>query len=624
MKKALRIGYNQYYDDKLFAKHLAFIKENISVIDEITLFTEFSHYGYRDLNTTKENALLLKDRIKQYRTAGVKSVGVNLLCTMGHWEEGWDIFPKAPFPYLVNENGIASLSCLCPANQDFLEHTAKRYALYANIGADFIWMDDDIRPIYHGIVKEYCFCSECLEAFNRENRTSFTREELVEQIRTNPQIADAWEQREYRVMLTLFETIKKAIHTANPAIEIGYMSIPHNAYPEWIEKSGAKRLRPGGGFYSDERPIDLFEKAFNVQYQISICPKDIQDIQYEYEAFNYQTLERSMHLSELETSLSLISGCNGVLYNDDIFYDRQQTVIMLQRSVDKWNTLNRVNSTCSPAGVYCKNVQIAKAFNEISIPVTPYFENSVAAVLMGADLDSMSDSDIRNALQKHLLTDGAGVEVLYKRGFGDFCGGRIKSVYDNGMAERFCDHPVNGEYAHYYRDVFMHFIDVRNHSDDAYEFEPSDEAEILSNLETVTHIPVGCSMYKFETPSGFRFAADGYLFPNTIKTAPKREQLGNLIDWLSGNQLPVRIKDAIKIIPTVTTDSHGGMNMMLTNASFDPSGSFTCVVRNPREFYAIGPSGQLLPIQQTHTAEETMITIENLPAWDYILLTNQS
>ena len=98
MKNALRIGYNQYYDDKLFAKHLAFIKENISVVDEITLFTEFSHYGYRDLNTTKENALLLKDRIQQYRAAGVKSVGVNLLCTMGHWEEGWDIFPKAPFP----------------------------------------------------------------------------------------------------------------------------------------------------------------------------------------------------------------------------------------------------------------------------------------------------------------------------------------------------------------------------------------------------------------------------------------------------------------------------------------------------------------------------------------------
>jgi len=32
----------------------------------------------------------------------------------------------------------------------------------------------------------------------------------------------------------------------------------------------------------------------------------------------------------------------------------------------------------------------------------------------------------------------------------------------------------------------------------------------------------------------------------------------------------------------------------------------------------------LLPVSQSHTAEETVITIENLPAWDYILLTNQS
>ena len=152
MKKALRIGYNQYFEDKAFEKHLAFIKENLSLIDELALFAECSHYGYRDLESEKQKVVVIEDRIKQYRAAGVKSVGINLLSTIGHLEEAWGVFPRAPFQYQVNESGVESKGCLCPANKDFLEHTAKRYALYAGIGADFIWMDDDIRPDNHGVV----------------------------------------------------------------------------------------------------------------------------------------------------------------------------------------------------------------------------------------------------------------------------------------------------------------------------------------------------------------------------------------------------------------------------------------------------------------------------------------
>ncbi len=43
MKKALRVGYNQYYTDAEFEKHLAYVTENLDVLDEIAMFTEFSH-----------------------------------------------------------------------------------------------------------------------------------------------------------------------------------------------------------------------------------------------------------------------------------------------------------------------------------------------------------------------------------------------------------------------------------------------------------------------------------------------------------------------------------------------------------------------------------------------------
>ncbi len=618
MKKALRVGYNQYYNDDVFEKHLSYIKENIAVIDEIAMFAEFSHYGYWSLEFSKENAAIIKERIQQYKEAGIKSVGINLLCTIGHCDEGWSVFPKAPFPYQVSKDGTVSKALLCPNNKAFLEHTAKRYSIYSDVGADFIWMDDDIR-----ITEDFCFCDDCIKEFNDENHTGFTREELAQKLSSDTDVRKAWERRKNRVIATVLQTIKEAVNITNPHIEIGYMSIYCNSNRELIEKSGAKRLRPGGGYYNDDHPYDLFEKIFSVEYQIYNCPPHISDIQYEYEAFNYQTLERSVQLSKVETGLAIMSGCTGVLYNDNIFYDSEKTAFLLKNFAEKWNTLSRVNETCRPAGVFCVHPHISRFFNEISIPITRFIENSVAAVLMGEDLRNMSDEELEQVLSKNLLTDGEGVDLLNQRGFGDMCGGKIIAIYDNGMAERFSTHSLNGEYQNHYRDTFMNFEYIYNNNFKAYEFEPYEKSEVLSNLETTTHIPGECSMYRYESPMGTRFAVDGYLIPTSIKSAPKREQLCNLLDWLSNEKLNVRIKKPIKIMPAVTSNPQGVVNIMLTNASFDASGEFECVVRSNSEFFIIADNGQLLPVCHKNNGEETVIKIENIPPWDYILLTNK-
>ena len=69
------------------------------------MFVEFSHYGYWPIEYTLEHAKIISDRVKRYKEAGVKSVGINILCTVGHLEEGWDVFPHADLQYMENENG---------------------------------------------------------------------------------------------------------------------------------------------------------------------------------------------------------------------------------------------------------------------------------------------------------------------------------------------------------------------------------------------------------------------------------------------------------------------------------------------------------------------------------------
>lgn len=97
----------------------------------------------------------------------------------------------------------------------------------------------------------------------------------------------------------------------------------------------------------------------------------------------------------------------------------------------------------------------------------------------------MSDDEIGDFLCKPLITDGAGLDVLCKRGFSRQCGGSVKKIWTSGMAERFTDNELNGEYKNYYRDVFMNFLS----KGDAYELEPSEKSNVLANLETILHEP---------------------------------------------------------------------------------------------------------------------------------------
>lgn len=622
MLKALRVGYNQYYKDSLFEKHLKYVESNLSVIDEITVFAQYSHYGYWDLEGEKKNAELLKQRIKAYREIGVKSVGLNIQSTLGHIDEGWDLFPKAPFRYQVDHNGVTSKACICPADKGFLEYVEKLYSIYADTNADFIWMDDDLRPGRFGKGGSSCYCDTCIAEFNQEHGTNFNRTTLIKAVEDNNEIKALWEKRKDSLIMPIFRAIKSGIQKVNPKIKIGYMSSNVNAREHWITESDATKLRPGGGFYKDDCPLEVFEKHFATQHQISHYPDYISDIQYEHEAFNYQTMEKSQHLSELETTLALMAGCSGILYNDDVFYDRRQTTDMLIASAKKWDVLEKANKNCLPFGVYCPHGDLSRHLNEIGISVTAYPQNAVCAAAIGTDIKKMSDNEVRELLTLNLFTDGQGLEILNSRGFGEKLGGKVKAVYDNGMAERFLTHKINGDFADYYRDVFMNFTYIYGHDELAYEFETEMGAEIISNLETISHTPLSTSLYRIEK-DGYRFAADGYLMRQSIKSAAKKEQLLNLFDWLSKEKLPIIIKKPVKVMPSVMKDENGGMNIMLTNASFDATGEFECIIRGEGEFHLLDNNGLPQPLPQTNENDETKITIDNISPWGYILITNK-
>ena len=62
---------------------------------------------------------------------------------------------------------------------------------------------------------------------------------------------------------------------------------------------------------------------------------------------------------------------------------------------------------------------------------------------------------------------------------------------------------------------------------------------------------------------------------------------------------------------------------MLTNTSFDKTGTFECVVKNTKEFFIIDQNGDFQSVKQVQSNTESKIIIDNIDGWNYILLTNK-
>ena len=612
MKKILRMGYNSYFLDKVFERNLKLVSENLDVIDEITLFTEPTHHGYWTVERCKETCGVLRDRIKRYKEAGVKRVGINVLCTLGHTEDGARIAPRSDMQYVMNIDGATSESCLCPSDDRFHEYISERYYLYADVGADFIWLDDDMRIMGHGIMREYCFCPKCVEKYNERFNTGHTVQEVRELYKTDSAFKARWILSAEKTMARLFATVKTAIRRVNSDIDIGYMSGPSNSRTDWIVESGAVLGRPGGGFYNDLTPTQIFEKLYLIEEQILNYPVEIKDIQYEYEEYNFLTLQKSKHIAELESSLMILGGCNGMLYNR--WEHTEDFLEVLRGSKRKWDLLEEYSRGARRVGVYCATRLNSKALSEIGIPTTIHKDLATAFFILGNEWYKYDRAEIERMLSVGVYTDAIGLTRLREKGFSDL-GGEVGTCHPNGVWEHFTEHSINGDHSD--RERFVS-LDIFKEAD-AYELHPDESACVISRLNSAFLGIGSASAYVYRRKDGSCIAVDGCLMPKQLATANKKTQMTNVFDLISGAGTPVVIDKSIKVAPIVTSNGKNAV-IMLINAHLDPTGEFDLRVRLGKNFSFLTKSGELVQINCTEASGERIISIPSLGAWEYHLI----
>jgi hypothetical protein len=636
---AWRIWAPIWRDEETFADLLDLLERFREAVDEVALFDDFIHSPGRSASEARIAADLLPERMATIRSRGIGAVGINVIATMGHGMQAG--FRKMSFPATVGHDGTVSESCPCPRRPEFRRSIQEYYRIMAAAGPDFIWVDDDLRSVSHG-VRYPCFCDYCLEAFGHGEG----REDLVAALDrpANGQLRQAWSEFCGANLESLLCEIREAICSVNPDTEIGLMTIGHSQstygypIPRLMVAAGAVRGRPGHGYYTDLEPGGLLNKIMNVSRQVRDYPEEVTSIQYELENWPYVTLDKSVQTVLNESTLAMAVGCTGVAFNAvseraTTFreYEPLLSAVAAERRV--WDSLCDAAHGLPVVGFWPVDhdelvvrrqvgedgwfvegkppydIQEPNEIGQMGIPLTADRSAACGALLSGRLAEAFRDRELEDMLRGAVFMDDAALQVLWERGLGELAGVR-PGVITAPCYERLTEHPLNGEYAGDGRRVLPSSIAVVLQPvadgvlDLAHAVGQADEADL------------GMCASLYENSIGGRVAVSTYVPWSHLGRAGKRHQIICVADWLCRDRLPVVIEQMVRVAPFVRRSTDGRrMVIVLLNAALDAAGPLHIRVRGWSGDLALLTKDGPRELGSERVGDETIVQLPVTPPW---------
>jgi len=309
---------------------------------KLSFFIATSHTPAR-LELIRQQTDPVARRLRQLREAGYPA-GVNPLCTLGHVDEGLDMCVDIPDAMrFTNVHGQSAKGNFCPSDQVWREKYVKPfYEIVARMKPDFIYTDDDIRLLWHAVPGKGCFCDRCMERIRRRLGYEGDRAGLEAWL-ADPVSGESRKRRllQYNreLLADLYEYIAGVIHAVDPKIPVGAMdcNISYHGSPfeeiyRQLSRYGNEVYwRPGGGFYNDNMPDQSIGKANSLAGECAYLPPGVAKVEAEVENFNYQRLNKSIHMTSQEALLYIAAGCRGVAWN-----------VFPSTDFDSWSTSDRL------------------------------------------------------------------------------------------------------------------------------------------------------------------------------------------------------------------------------------------------------------------------------------------
>ena len=674
MKLSQRLYQDRYYDDRDFDKLLAFFGKYADCVNEVALMSETTMNAFYPMEAFEKTLPVLRDRIRRLKACGIPSVGVNVLCTIGHHGEATRYTDDGRFQPLINFDGTPAKGCYCPNDPAFMAHIRRKYALVSQAGPDFIWLDDDLRMQMHDAALFPCFCPYCMEIFNRRHGTHFTRQELVDRL-NDPQGGQwrrRWIEQNEDTLDTLCRGIEEVVHQADPWIEIGFMhcndgmsTYSGDGYRRWLTTLRSHKTRPGGGLYSDRMPLSYVEKVLECARSRSRYADIVTDLQYEFEQFTYQKLIKSRYMASIECLSVLAHGFNGIAFDalklepSGSLEDWEGFMEMIRRSKGLWEAVIRLSdgfhnegaNAILPAnyeklrsvdeqgwfvlpgkpegyGNYAEIMHVSHTatirsyvYNEIGIPMTADEKGQSVVILEGKTVEALEKDELLRVFGGGVLMDAQALECLEKKGLAaSLCGVQTQAHYTNNIMERFTDDPLNGSYAGEIRDPRVSLM----HAACTSLAATNGPVRVLCELIDLNRNAKGATFTLHENSLGGRVAVIASSPYHLVWSSAKVYQLQQAFDWLAGGKMPLRMTTPGRVIPTIrVSEDRAHCLILLVNGSMDAAQEVSCEVRLPVEggWYRLDEAGNRHPLEGAErTADGWRLQLGTMTMWSYCVL----
>ncbi len=282
--------------------------------------------GSYDMDTALLTWEALRERFTRWKTIIpifkkiVPEVHINVMINLGHVDGGCGQPEYFPFQFMVDEFGNRSKSTACPMDPLFLKQIEAVLHLAAECQPDAIWIDDDARFFWQDVPGMTCFCDQHLVAFQARTGQKWTREALVKEMKDDtldPRLRQIWFDLQEETILNLAIIIERAIHKINHTIQIGLMSTGQSSqaaegrHIDRLLRILAGQNRPmislGSGFYTYERPLDVFDKSQVCARELFFVGDDCRCVA-EVENHPYTPFGKSERILSLELLLDVLNG----------------------------------------------------------------------------------------------------------------------------------------------------------------------------------------------------------------------------------------------------------------------------------------------------------------------------
>ena len=626
------------------------------LVEEVMFFT--SHYHCAQTLAALERTLpFLRQALAATKARGYR-VGLNHLTTIGHHEENLELAAPPELRRMVDLEGKVCRGSLCPADPAVRDYVAHSYRLLANCQPDFIMVDDDVRLLGHMPAEFCCACDGCLADFSKQADTTYTRAALTAALSSahtteRQRVRRLFMQRNARVLAELLSLIQRTVHEVDDHIDLGFMTGDRYwegyAFDQWAQalrgRRSAVRWRPGGGFYSDDRPADLLDKMHSLGRQNACLPPYVTVNQSEIENFPYQALRKSARINVLEATAYLLVGCTGSAFNilgAGPVREHAALLDQLQHAVPLWRTLKSLLAGSHPSGLWPAWDPLQAAAGDaghfdqsfgaiygdmlgpyalagLGLPVCYRPEYSRVTVLSGRMPLALGDAAVRQALSTAVLLDARALQCAHDMGLGELTGVTAGRGYDSDTQECFVAHAFNGDWADHVRDCRQSF---RWWNVPAIELLPAgSDTEVLARLKDYQGRDRGASLTVHRNSLGGRVAVMSY-FPWSMHTSlPRRTQLFNVCDWLSSGTLDVLIHPCVRVTPIVRRHPDGKLVVGLLNLSGDTYEATEITIRSPhRKVSLLMPNGSLRQVSTNGSSSGLRLQLPTLQPWSFTVV----